>query len=144
MRTVLDLVPPSAGYQTRQKEQLLAFLAQRPHEALTAAECAAGLLAKWGGEAPGKSTVYRLLKQLSQEGAIKRLPRHGAQPQRYQMDGHAGCLDSVHLKCMACGHLIHLPGAQSRQLVEMVETAFHFRIDQKYTTLYGQCEDCLP
>lgn len=144
MRTIPGLkAQGTTRHRSRQRELLLGFLKARSDRALTAAECAQGLRQELGeGQAPGQSTIYRLLNQLSQDGIVKRLPRAGAKPQRYQMDGHQDCHGSLHLKCQACGSLTHLSEEQSLQLQQELLSRFHFAVDPAQTTLYGRCAAC--
>lgn len=133
----------SARHRSRQRELLLGFLTAHSDRALTAAECAQGLLEQLGeAQAPGQSTVYRLLNQLSADGIVKRLPRAGAKPQRYQMDGHQDCHGSLHLKCQRCGSLMHLSLEQSLLLKQELLSRFRFEVDPALTTLYGRCSAC--
>lgn len=133
----------STRHRSRQRELLLQFLRDHSDRALTAADCTAGLRDQLGEQqAPGQSTVYRLLNQLSSDGIVKRLPRAGAMPQRYQMDGHQDCHGSLHLKCQGCGSLDHLDDELEGQLSREIAALLHFEIDAAQTTLYGLCAAC--
>ena len=60
------------SYNTEQRAMLTGFLKDNNESALSAEEIAEGLKEKYKEEAPGKSTVYRLLSRLCEEGSVKR------------------------------------------------------------------------
>ena len=63
-------------YQTKPRRLILCFLQQHPNRSYTAEELANALAAEYGAEeAPGKSTVYRLVSRLAQEDLIRRFER---------------------------------------------------------------------
>ena len=59
------------SYHTQQKAALLRFLEENEHEHLTIDE----ILSAMGDEAPGKSTAYRLIKKLCDDGLVRRFTR---------------------------------------------------------------------
>lgn len=131
-----------ADYRTKQREDVLAFMQRHSGRSMTAAELADALRREGGDAAPGKSTVYRLLSKLADQGVIKRLPRAGARAQTYQIDEHQCCGDSLHLKCLRCGRLTHLTREQAKPLTGMLLKSHAFDMDEAQTTLYGRCADC--
>ncbi|MFR0796672.1 MAG: transcriptional repressor [Oscillospiraceae bacterium] len=76
------------SYHTQQRRALLAFLSAHADEQFTVEQ----LLAAMGNEAPGRSTVYRALDRLVEEGTVRRfapekrwqrgLSGHGPRPLR--------------------------------------------------------------
>ena len=56
------------SYHTQQRCALLAFLSAHADEQFTVEQ----LLAAMGDEAPGRSTVYRALDRLVEEGTVRR------------------------------------------------------------------------
>ena len=139
---ILKCVRDMADYRTRQRDEVLGYMRRHSERAMTAAELADALRREGGDAAPGKSTVYRLLCRLADQGLIKRLPRAGARAQAYQMDGHQSCGDSLHLKCVRCGRLTHLTHEQTAPLAGMLRQSHSFDIDEAQTTLYGRCAQC--
>ena len=91
------------GYQTEQKRLLLDYLSRHAERAFTPAELAQALAD--GGI--GKSTVYRLIARLSEEGAVRRFAREGGGV-AYQYLSGEHCASHLHLRCTACGRVIHL------------------------------------
>ena len=109
------------SYHTQQRCALLAFLSAHADEQFTVEQ----LLAAMGDAAPGRSTVYRALDRLVEEGTD---PGH--------CDAH------LHLKCVGCGRLIHLDTGVSDALQADLLRAAGFTVDGRSTTIYGTCAAC--
>lgn len=132
-----------SGYTTRQRTLVLAYLQRHRGRSFTAGEVHQALNLQLGREsAPARSTVFRVMRRLAQEGVVLQLPREGSGVHAYQMDGHGACSDSLHLKCQGCGRLTHLDAAQTRRLADTVRRQFHFDLDPYQSTLYGLCDYC--
>lgn len=129
-------------YHTIGRERLLTYFAEHPGRQLTVEELTAALVRE--GVTVGKSTVYRLVGKLCEEGKLSRL-----------RDGERGCFfyayaedtrgcdgHHFHLKCLGCGRLFHLECRHSEALCDHIAGTHHFRIDSGRTLLYGQCERC--
>ena len=89
----------------------------------------------------GKSTVYRLIARLCDEGEIRRIPRGGERGAYYQAMTGEPCLRHLHLKCLSCGLLIHLDENESRRIAS-VALGRNFTVDGKKTMLFGYCGSC--
>ena len=125
------------GYQTEQKKLLLAYLSRHADEAFSSAD-----LAKTLGECGvGKSTVYRLIAQLCEEGVLRRFSRAGG-GLAYQYLGSDGCTGHLHLRCTACGHVTHLADAAASPLGALLENEYGFCLNEGRTVLLGICADC--
>ena len=88
-----------------------------------------------------KSTVYRLIARLCDEGEIRRIPRGGERGAYYQAMTGEPCLRHLHLKCLSCGLLIHLDENESRRIAS-VALGRNFTVDGKKTMLFGYCGSC--
>lgn len=122
------------SYHTQQKTAVLAFLRENEHGQYTIDE----LLCELGEDAPGKSSAYRILKKLCDEGLVRRLIRDGSAGAVYQLAGEKCCSEHLHIKCLDCGTLMHLDrGAQ-----EELTRATGFVIDDARSMLYGRCARC--
>lgn len=131
-----------AGYQTKPRRQLLSFLAEQPECSYTAEELADALAARHGAEAPGKSTVYRLVAKLVQEEQLKRFEPEGSHRSYYQIIGCTGH-DHLHLKCTDCGRLIHMKESATAHLLRDILQENGFSVDEHKTVLFGRCNECL-
>ena len=71
------------SYQTHQKTALRKFLEDNPKRQYTIDE----LIGQMGADAPAKSTAYRIVKKLCDEGLVRRFARDGAAGAVYQLAG---------------------------------------------------------
>lgn len=122
------------SYQTQQKTAVLEFLRKNAEKQYTVDE----LLAAMGENAPVKSTAYRLIKKLCDEGLVRRFTRDDTQSAVYQLMGEHCCSEHLHIKCVDCGVLMHLDGAAQAMLTEKTG----FVIDDVRSMLYGRCAAC--
>ena len=130
-----------AKYNTRQKSLLLAFLRKQPNASFTAEEVAERLSAAYGEEAPGKSTVYRLLATLAEEEQVRSFTKKGNRRSYYQS---ADCNhEHLHLKCTDCGRLIHMKEDSTHQLLRQILLQSQFAVDEHQTVLFGRCGACI-
>ena len=124
------------SYDTKAKNALSDYLRTNAQKQFTAEQLAEAMSAT-----AGKSTVYRLLTRLCEEGEIRRLPRDGSRASFYQAIPDDKCLGHLHMKCTECGLLVHLNEAESRR-VSAIALENDFTLDAKLTMLYGKCEVC--
>ena len=130
-------------YQTEQKKMLLAFFASNKSRQFTAEEAASVLLGEESPKSPGKSTVYRLVAQMAEDGYLRRFPKaDGRRGWVYQYHEKNDCQGHLHLKCVECGALLHLECGMSSELLTHIEGMHRFKVDNHKTVLYGLCEDC--
>ncbi len=123
-----------ATYQTHQRRALLDFFESGEGREYTIEEIISGL----GEGAPGKSTVYRLVKKLEEEGTLRRITREGTSKAVYQLAGADCCAEHLHIKCVDCGLLVHLDHAAQDELARTTG----FVIDDSRSMLYGLCARC--
>ena len=131
-----------AEYQTQQKSQLLDYLARHADGALSMEEVADGLRSDLGDKAPGKSTVYRLVNRLVEEGTVRRFSAEDSRSSLYQIVGDKNCHQHLHMKCTQCGKLMHMNDEQSEKIIEQIFGSSDFSVNQEQTTLYGSCAEC--
>lgn len=133
-----------SGYQTEQKRKLLTFLEQNAEVAYSIDEIIQGLSAENPREEiPGKSTVYRLMTKLVDEGEVKRFVKGNSRHFVYQLLRGKDCVGHLHLRCSSCGSLLHLDRATSDLLLSAVAGVKHFAVSKRDTVLLGTCADCL-
>lgn len=123
-------------YHTKQKGRLLAFLSADPERQLTIEEIASEL------PEVGKSTVYRLVRQLVEDGTLRRFVADNSRKFLYQYAGCRDCSGHLHLKCTVCGKLIHLQHGLSHQMEQAIASQYDFSIDGAKTMLFGCCRGC--
>ena len=122
------------SYQTQQKTALLDFLKENADRQFTIEE----IISAMGESAPPKSTAYRLVKKLCDDGLVCRFTREGTTGAVYQLSGRSCCAEHLHIKCVDCGLLIHLDSSAQETLARTTG----FVIDDVRSMLYGRCAAC--
>lgn len=120
-------------YQTRARKLIISLLTENPDERMSIEN----IIQRMGEPAPGKSTVYRQMKTLCDEGLIHRFPTEDGGA-LYQLAGKSCCSEHLHLKCIDCGLLVHLDESTQTQLCRSTG----FVIDDGLSMLYGKCARC--
>ena len=130
-----------ATYKTHQKEMLLEFLRKNPDTPYSVEELASALEKEYE-DAPGKSTVYRLIGQLVDKGTVKRFVKGNSRQFLYQLAGGEECHHHLHLKCTECGKLLHMGHELSEKVLANILGENDFTVEPDSTTLFGCCKDC--
>ena len=97
-----------------------------------------------GCATPGRSSVYRMLSTLCEEGAVRRFPAgNGESGAVYQYVGnHRHCDTHFHLHCLSCGDVMHLECKCSDEVAEHLLSSHGFVVDRGRSVLYGRCAAC--
>ena len=129
-------------YNTVGRDKLVAFL--REHAASTpksAEEIYEALSAC--GEAPGYSSVYRLLSRLVEEGEVQRLRAPApARGYLFQFAAAHACHAHFHLHCLCCGAVTHLECACGEEIAAHLRREHGFSTDCGRSVIYGTCAQC--
>lgn len=131
-----------ASYKTLQKRILIDFMIKNSETAFSAEVLSERIKAESFEAAPGKSTVYRLLQKLVEEGLVKRMVSGNSRKFVYQIVAGEHCDLHLHLKCTSCGKLFHMEDDESHKLLKRVLEKNNFAIDEKQTVLIGKCIGC--
>ena len=129
-------------YNTAGREKLIAFLRENTADTPKNAEGIYAALAA-RGDAPGYSSVYRLLSQLVSEGQVRRL-RAPAPAKGYlfqYVDAHA-CHAHFHLHCLSCGAVTHMECDCGEEIFAHLLREHGFTTDLGRTVFYGCCAKC--
>ncbi len=95
------------------------------------------------GETVGRTTIYRLLEKLSDEGVLRKFIMPQGESTCYQYVGQQNhCNEHFHLKCEKCGKLIHIECDEMNQLAGHIEKHHGFLLNPLKTVIYGICEEC--
>lgn len=126
-------------YKTSQREILLDFLRSHPDEEFTTEAITEAL----SGEAIGKSTIYRLISKLCDDGDILRTRGINGKRTLYRyIDRTHECDAHFHLKCRDCGKIIHLDCEFMEELGRHIAGEHGFILDPKSTVINGVCAQC--
>ncbi|MGN1095992.1 MAG: Fur family transcriptional regulator [Eubacteriales bacterium] len=127
-------------YNTAQRELLTEFLALHRDEELSTDDITEAIC----GDAIGKSTVYRLISKLCEDGEVIRTRGKGGKRILYRyIDKSHACDMHFHLKCRECGKIIHLECNHMDELAGHIAKEHGFILDPKSTVIYGMCRECL-
>ncbi len=128
------------GYRTRQRELILEYLQNSQGHHLCPEEILEYLKDK--GSPVGRSTVYRFLERLVEQGKVRKYYLGEGQGACYQYAQGQDCQEHFHLKCVECGSLIHVQCDYLNQISRHVLEHHGFTIDHTKTVLYGLCAQC--
>ena len=124
-----------SGYRTRQREMILDYLKENGERHLTAEEILAHCRI-------GKSTVYRHLEKLAEEGVVRKYHLSGEGGASWQYAAPDGFDGHFHLKCVGCAALVHLKCETMAGVSAHIEREHGFLVDHTKTVLYGLCPAC--
>ena len=123
-------------YKKGRRGDIIAFFKERADGAVALEEVCDALTG--GGE--GKSSIYRIVARLVDEGVLKKLTSENSRHCKYQYLGEH-CSMHLHLKCTGCGRLIHLDHESSERLIGTVMALGDFSLDSS-SLLFGKCKSC--
>lgn len=130
-------------YHTEQKAVLVEYMKNHSNTAFTIEELIGCMQRDYPGRLlPGKSTVYRIMPQLVQDGVVKRFAKDNSRKFLYQMICGEHCDCHLHLKCFSCGKIYHMDDKESEDILNRVFRRHGFVVDEEKTILFGQCVDC--
>ena len=89
-----------------------------------------------------KSTTYRLIKNMTDEGILREFHKPGSRKLFYQIFNNKKCKRHFHLKCECCGKILHLDDNLSENLEKLILSKYDFNVDGSKTILFGNCENC--
>ncbi len=124
-------------YVTGKRERVVDFLKNSSDVSFTLEEICDAVLGGGGG----RSTVYRLVSELVTDGILRRISDGRTRRFTYQYIGGEGCHHHLHLKCNACGRLIHLNDEFSHELEAKLMSVGGFAVEEG-TMLFGKCREC--
>ncbi len=134
-------MPRTDGYKTRQRADIEEVLKFSKGVHLTAEEIAEILKEK--GCHVGKTTVYRSLERLCDEGKVRKfVPQSGKSACFQYIEAMPECHEHFHLKCVSCGELIHMECERMSDISEHIAEHHGFKVDMLQTVLYGKCQAC--
>ena len=128
-------------YKTKQREIILDYLKKCKDSHVTIDEVTEHL--KTEGNKVGRTTIYRYMEKLTDEGLLRKYFIEEGIGACYQYQGEGEhCHSHFHLKCTKCGQLFHIDCEFISQIEDHVFEHHHFRIDNSKTVLYGICKNC--
>lgn len=130
-------------YQTKQRQQLIAYLETIPGIHFTIADIVAYF--KEQNVNIGTTTIYRQVEKLVEEGYVKKYIFDANTPACFEyMDPSKECMEDIcfHCKCIQCGRLIHLHCDDLEHTEKHILDHHGFKIDARRSVFYGVCDQC--
>lgn len=91
-----------------------------------------------------KSTLYRFLSQLEQDGLVKKYFVGENSRACYQfVDKNSDCHEHFHLLCRQCGEITHFENPSLEKIIKSLDNDNDFSIDIKESPFYGTCKTCM-
>lgn len=127
-------------YNTRQKRDILAFLKNHDLEPYSVDELVFELQEQ--GEKIGRSTVYRHLEALAEQGSVRKYQTPQGVVQYQHVADSSECDAHFHMMCKSCGRLYHVNCRLMEALSEHIYSDHNFLLDARETMLVGVCARC--
>ena len=94
------------------------------------------------GERIGRSTVYRFLELLAEQGSVRKYQNVQGVTQYQHVEHAEQCDAHFHMMCARCGSLFHVDCHLMRELSEHLKADHDFELDPRETILVGICGHC--
>lgn len=127
-------------YSTRQKRLMMSFLKQHDLEPYSVDELVFEMQEQ--GEKIGRSTAYRYLEQLTEQGSVRKYQNARGVTQYQHVADASACDGHFHMMCKKCGRLLHVDCELMQSLAEHIYSDHSFRLDPRETVLMGICVRC--
>ena len=127
-------------YNKHLRQSLLDYLVLHPDRQFTANELCQALT---GSSERGKSSVYRHISALCNDGVLQKFRNDTADRNVYQYVGErCDCGSHFHEKCLRCGSLRHIDCADSTAFAQHLLLEHGFSVNCGQSILYGICAAC--
>lgn len=127
------------AYKTQGKSRPESFLSAHPDMHFTVEQICLSI----NGSLSAKSSIYRNLSLLCDEGRVRRFRSEDGEACVYQyLAVERSCTNHSHLKCLECGHIEHLECDMSDDMCNHISEHHGFVVDEGRSILYGVCKDC--
>lgn len=127
-------------YNTRQKRELLSFLKERGMQHFSVDDVVFEMQGR--GERVGRSTVYRYLELLAEQGSVRKYQSVQGVTQYQHVEDAARCDGHFHMMCAKCGNLFHVDCVLMAKLSKHLMEDHDFALDPRETVLVGVCGTC--
>lgn len=135
-----SMTPRRGAHNTQQKRLIEDCLSRRAGQHTTAEEIVGELRER--GTPVGKTTVYRVLKQLEDASRVRKYMTGESDCACYQLVADE-CLTHYHAVCGRCGSVLHMHSQALRELSLELKSASGFHVDDTKLIIYGVCAACV-
>ena len=129
------------SYTTTSRTKIMEYLQENTNRTVNVHDISVYL--KEQNSEVNKTTIYRYLEKLAQEGSILKYPAPKGEMASFQYirKGHE-CDKHLHLKCKKCGGIIHLECDFMDEILKHIYEKHGFELQCDKSILYGVCEKC--
>lgn len=94
------------------------------------------------GEKIGRSTVYRYLESLAEQGSVRKYQSTQGITQYQHVHNDDDCDAHFHMMCKQCGNLMHVDCKLMHMMAEHMAKNHGFQLNFRETNLVGICQNC--
>lgn len=127
-------------YSTRQKREVLSFLQNHDLENFSVDDVFLKL--QGNGSKIGRSTVYRYLESLAEQGSVRKYQSTQGITQYQHVEDDGRCSQHFHMLCKQCGVLLHVDCDLMNSLTQHISQHHGFQLDPRETVMVGICARC--
>lgn len=128
-------------YKTKTRNLIIEYIENNADKRFTARDVYQAINTE-NGEID-RSTVYRNLERLFQEGMLVKYKETDSTAACYQYSSeHSKCHSHMHGTCSGCGKIFHLEENFVEEFEEKMRLVYGLGIDSSQTVIIGKCEDC--
>lgn len=127
-------------YSTRQKRELMSFLKEHELENFSVDDVVFHMQGR--GSKVGRSTVYRYLESLAEQGNVRKYQNVQGVTQYQHIDDDEDCTKHFHMMCKQCGTLYHVDCALTETFARHIAEEHGFLLDSRETVMIGICRKC--
>ncbi len=129
------------SYHTKTSGLIAKFIQTKMERGWTAAELSSFL--KENGVNVNKTTVYRNLDKLTQDGRLIRRKSATSDGFFYQTaEEESHCAEHMHFMCSKCGSVIHLSDKKTERYLKSLSDDLGLQINLNLSSLNGICPKC--
>ncbi len=125
-------------YHTKQRLLILDVIRKNPKKRFTANEIAESVQES----GINKSTVYRNLDRMVNDGEVVRELSGDGSCAVYHLNELSSCEGHIHLICSKCKGVIHLEEGIGSQMASLLQQSCGFSVSNDKTFIAGLCKNC--
>ncbi len=123
-------------YSTEARRRILSLFGENAESSFSTADILTAL-----PDIP-KSSVYRVVDSLEEDGRIMRVGVSRRRAAFYQLSDSAVCARHMHLRCSLCGRTVHMDETTTRAIENIIEEKYGYG-DCVQSVMMGKCPSCL-
>ncbi len=128
-------------YKTKTRNAIIEYMKRHAEERFTARDIVEAL--NRDGVDIDRSTIYRNLERLGNEGKLVRYKESDVNAACYQYtEGHEACNRHMHAQCEVCGKIFHLDSDIFEKMGQEIKDEYGITIDYGKTVIMCRCKNC--